>query len=49
MKLLAVALAGIVLLLLCGAVATLVIARVIETRYPPPAASSRSRADACTS
>src|SRR3954469_2349394 len=35
MKLLAVALAGIVLLLLCGAVATLVIARVIETRYPP--------------
>src|SRR5215204_2231209 len=35
MKLLAVALAGTVLLLLCGAVATLVIARVIETRYPP--------------
>src|SRR5829696_1294250 len=34
MKLLAVALAGTVLLLLCGAVATLVIARVIETRYP---------------
>src|SRR4051812_1873587 len=35
MKLLAVVLAGTVLLLLCGAVATLVIARVIETRYPP--------------
>ena len=34
MKLLAVALAGIVLLLLCGAVATLIIARVIETRHP---------------
>ena len=35
MRLLAVVLAGTVLLLLCGAVATLVIARVIETRYPP--------------
>src|SRR5215211_4789021 len=35
MKLLAVVLAGAVLLLLCSAVATLVIARVIETRYPP--------------
>src|SRR5215217_4842867 len=35
MKLLAVVLAGTVLLLLCSAVATLVIARVIETRYPP--------------
>src|SRR5215208_522664 len=35
MMLLAVVLAGTVLLLLCGAVATLVIARVIETRYPP--------------
>ena len=35
MKLLAVVLAGTVLLLLCGAVATLVITRMIETRYPP--------------
>src|SRR3954468_9612441 len=35
MRLLAVVLAGTLLLLLCGAVASLVIARVIEARYPP--------------
>ena len=35
MKLVTAALAGIVLLFLCGALATFVIAKVIEARYPP--------------